>query len=125
VARIAGVNVPDNKKVWVALTRIHGIGRTTAKKVCVQAGIDYEHKMKDLDEGQIGKLREVINANCTVEGDLRKQVAMNIQSLISMKSYRGLRHRLKLPIKGRTRSNARVRKGRKAVPIAGKKKVTK
>ncbi len=125
MARIAGVNIPANKKVEISLTYIYGIGRKRSAKICQQADVDFSKKVNDLTEGEIIKLREVIDSTYVVEGDLRREVSMNIKNLMDIKCYRGLRHMKKLPVRGqRTHTNARTRKG-KAVAIAGKKKVTK
>lgn len=125
MARIAGVNIPTNKKVSIALTYIYGIGSKFAADICVTANIDSNKRVNQLDDAAILKLREVIDAGYMVEGDLRREVATNIKSLMDMKCYRGIRHMRKLPVRGqRTHTNARTRKG-KAVAIAGKKKVTK
>lgn len=125
MARIAGVNIPTDKRVHIALTYIHGIGRTSALKICQKCGIGDGTafpRVKDMDEGDIAKVRAEIDAQFQVEGDLRREVSMNIKRLMDMKSYRGLRHRAKLPVRGqRTSTNARTRKG-PAKPIAGKKK---
>lgn len=122
MARIAGVNIPTNKRVEVALTYIHGIGSTTAKKICSELNFTPERRVSELVDAEVIQLREFIDKNVVVEGDLRREVAMNIKRLMDLKSYRGLRHRSKLPVRGqRTHTNARTRKG-KAVPIAGKKK---
>jgi small subunit ribosomal protein S13 len=122
MARIAGVNIPTNKRVEIALTYIHGIGRTKAKEITAQLGIPSERRVQDLTDQEVLQIRESIDAGHTVEGDLRRQVAMNIKRLMDLASYRGLRHRKGLPVRGqRTHTNARTRKG-KAKPIAGKKK---
>jgi small subunit ribosomal protein S13 len=122
MARIAGVNVPDKKRTPIALTYVHGIGRTTAFKICEKLKIDVQKRMGELDEDTLNAIRAEIDATCTIEGDLRRQVSMNIKRLLDMKSYRGLRHRLNLPVRGqRTKTNARTRKG-PAKAIAGKKK---
>jgi small subunit ribosomal protein S13 len=123
MARIAGVNVPDKKRVPIALTYIHGIGRTTSFKLCEKLGIDLSIRMGELDEDTLNKIRaEIDTAEFTIEGDLRRQVSMNIKRLMDMKCYRGLRHRGGLPVNGqRTKTNARTRKG-PAKAIAGKKK---
>jgi small subunit ribosomal protein S13 len=122
VARIAGVNIPTNKRVEVALTYIHGIGRTKAKEICGRLTIPEERRVSELTDAEVLQLRELIDAEHTVEGDLRREVAMNIKRLMDLASYRGLRHRKGLPVRGqRTHTNARTRKG-KAKPIAGKKK---
>ena len=122
MARIAGVNIPTNKRVEIALTYIHGIGRTKAKEITTRLGIPTERRVQDLTDQEVLQIRESIDADYTVEGDLRRQVAMNIKRLMDLGSYRGLRHRRGLPVRGqRTHTNARTRKG-KAKPIAGKKK---
>ncbi len=111
MARIAGINIPVNKHTWVALTSIYGVGRTTAYKVCNEAGVDPSTKVKDLAEPQVEGLRNEI-AKLTVEGDLRRDVNMNIKRLMDLGSYRGIRHRRGLPMRGqRTQTNARTRKG--------------
>lgn len=123
MARIAGVNVPDNKRVPIALTYVHGIGRTTAFKICEKLGIDVQLRMGQADDETLNKIRsEIENSGIKIEGDLRREVSMNIKRLLDMKCYRGLRHRSGLPVNGQnTRTNARTRKG-PAKPIAGKKK---
>jgi small subunit ribosomal protein S13 len=122
VARIAGVNIPTNKRVIIALTYIHGIGRTTAVQIADKLGIAHTARVQDLSDEEILRIREAIDADFTVEGDLRRQTAMNIKRLMDLRAYRGLRHRSGLPVRGqRTHTNARTRKG-KAKPIAGKKK---
>ena len=125
MARIAGVNIPTNKLVNIGLTYIYGIGRKTANDICKKAGIPADRRVSDLTDAETLKLREIIDAGYQVEGDLRREVAMNIKRLVDLGCYRGLRHRKKLPVRGqRTHTNARTRKG-KAIAIAGKKKVTK
>jgi len=122
VARIAGVNLPSNKRVIVALTYIHGIGPTTARKIAEKLGIDQGRRVQDLTDAEVLQIRETIDADHQVEGDLRRDTAMNIKRLMDLACYRGLRHRKGLPVRGqRTHTNARTRKG-KAKPIAGKKK---
>ena len=122
MARIAGGNIPTNKRVLIALTYIHGIGRTTALELCNACEIDLQTRVNEMTEDQETRLREMIANDLTVEGDLRRNVSMNIKRLMDLGCYRGLRHRRKLPVRGqRTHTNARTRKG-KAVPIAGKKK---
>ncbi|MBT8131345.1 MAG: 30S ribosomal protein S13 [Gammaproteobacteria bacterium] len=111
MARIAGINVPDHKHSVIALTHIFGVGRTTASKICKAAGIDPHVKIKDLAEPEVDKIREQI-AKMSVEGDLRRETAMNIKRLMDLGTYRGIRHRRGLPLRGqRTRTNARTRKG--------------
>jgi len=122
MARIAGVNIPTNKRVEVALTYIHGIGQTKAKQIIAKLGIAPDRRVQDLSDQEVLRIREEIDANYNVEGDLRRETAMNIKRLMDLASYRGLRHRKGLPVRGqRTHTNARTRKG-KAKPIAGKKK---
>jgi small subunit ribosomal protein S13 len=122
MARIAGVNIPSNKRVEIALTYIHGIGRTKARQIAEKLGIARERRVQDLTDQEVLQIRESIDQSHTVEGDLRREVAMNIKRLMDLASYRGLRHRKGLPVRGqRTHTNARTRKG-KARPIAGKKK---
>lgn len=122
MARIAGVNVPVNKRVEIALTYIYGIGHTTAKNICSKAGIPSDKRVNQLVDADVVKLREIIDNDCVVEGDLRRIVSMNIKNMMDLGHYRGLRHRRKLPVRGqRTHTNARTRKG-KAKAIAGKKK---
>jgi small subunit ribosomal protein S13 len=122
VARIAGVNVPSQKRVEIALTYIYGIGHQTAIKICEAANIDRSRRMNELSEDEVAQIREVIDQTYQVEGDLRRVISMNIKRLVDLGCYRGLRHRKGLPVRGqRTHTNARTRKG-KAKPIAGKKK---
>ncbi len=122
MARISGVNIPTGKRVEVALTYIHGIGLTSAKEICKKNGITPERRVNDLSDAEVIKIRETIDAEYLVEGDRRRDVAMNIKRLLDLGTYRGLRHRKRLPVRGqRTSTNARTRKG-KAVAIAGKKK---
>ena len=122
MARIAGVNIPTNKRVIIALTYIHGIGRTTAVQIADKLGIDHTRRVQDLTDEEVLRIRETIDSEYSVEGDLRRNTAMNIKRLMDLRSYRGLRHRNGLPVRGqRTHTNARTRKG-KAKPIAGKKK---
>ena len=126
MARIAGVNVPDNKRAIIALTYIHGMGRTSALKICADCGIDQTRRMKDLTEDELNLIRKEIESDkYMIEGDLRRELALNVKRLMDMRSYRGLRHRAKLPARGqRTKTNARTRKGPRK-PVAGKKPVTK
>jgi small subunit ribosomal protein S13 len=124
VARIAGVNIPTQKRVVIALQYIHGIGPKLAKDVCAKAGIPEERRVNQLTDAEVLQIRETIDRDYAVEGDLRRDVAMNIKRLMDLGCYRGLRHRRGLPVRGqRTHTNARTRKG-KARPIAGKKKAT-
>lgn len=122
MARIAGVNIPTGKRVPIALTYITGIGNTTAAKICEDTGIEMTRRVNDLSDAEVLKIREYIDANLTVEGDLRRETTMNIKRLMDLGCYRGLRHRRNLPVRGqRTSTNARTRKG-PAKAIAGKKK---
>ncbi|MBU0917349.1 MULTISPECIES: 30S ribosomal protein S13 [Aquabacterium] len=120
MARIAGINIPPHKHTEIGLTSIYGIGRTTAQKICSAAGIPFNKKIKELTDGDLEKIREEVG-KLTIEGDLRRELSMNIKRLMDLGCYRGFRHRRGLPMRGqRTRTNARTRKGpRKA--IAGKK----
>ena len=121
MARIAGVDIPRDKRVVVSLTYIYGIGATTAKKICEATGISEDTRVKDLTEEEEGKIRTEVE-KFKVEGDLRRDTALNIKRLMEIGSYRGIRHRKGLPVRGqKTKTNARTRKG-KARPIAGKKK---
>ncbi|BDY03213.1 MULTISPECIES: 30S ribosomal protein S13 [Ferrimonas] len=111
MARIAGINIPEHKHAVVALTAIFGVGRTRAQQICAEAGIAEDVKIKDLDESTIDKVRDVVG-QFTVEGDLRREISMNIKRLMDLGCYRGLRHRRSLPLRGqRTKTNARTRKG--------------
>ena len=122
MARIAGVNIPTNKRVLIALTYIHGIGRAKAQQIIEKIGIPEAKRVNQLSDDEVLKIRELIDREFHVEGDLRREVAMNIKRLMDLGCYRGLRHRRSLPVRGqRTHTNARTRKG-KAKPIAGKKK---
>jgi small subunit ribosomal protein S13 len=126
MARIAGVNIPLNKRVEIGLTYIYGIGRPTANKILAQVGIEPDRKVRDLTEEEVVKLREAIDAGPTVEGDLRREVSQNIKRLQEIGCYRGLRHRRGLPVRGQnTKTNARTRKGPKRMQVAGKKKAGK
>ncbi|MGV3279158.1 30S ribosomal protein S13 [Rickettsiales bacterium LUAb2] len=121
MARIAGINIPTAKRLEIALTYIYGIGNTSAKNICEKCNISLDKRVKDLTEQETQKLREVIDKDYSVEGDLRREVYMNIKKLMDLGCYRGLRHRKGLPVRGqRTHTNARTRKG-PAVAIAGKK----
>jgi len=125
LARIAGVNIPTNKRVLIALTYIHGIGRAKAQQIVDKVGIPEAKRVSQLSDDEVLRIRELIDREFHVEGDLRREVAMNIKRLMDLGCYRGLRHRRGLPVRGqRTHTNARTRKG-PAKPIAGKKKVTK
>ena len=125
MARISGVNIPTNKKVNIALTYIYGIGRKISLDICNSASIDINKRVNELNEDEVNKIRDLIDKDYSVEGDLRRKISLDIKRLNDLGCYRGLRHRKKLPVRGqRTHTNARTRKG-KAVAIAGKKKVTK
>ncbi len=125
MARIAGVDIPRDKRVEVALTYIYGIGRTTSKEILKATQIDPNIRVKDLDENQLARLREYIDRNYQVEGDLRREVNMNIKRMMEIGCYRGLRHRRNLPVRGqRTRTNARTRRGARKT-VAGKKRARK
>ncbi len=125
MARIAGVNLPTNKRVRIALRYIYGIGPTNAVEICERVGIAADRRVNQLTEDEIIRIRDTIDRDYTVEGDLRREVAMNIKRLMDLGCYKGLRHRKGLPVRGqRTHTNARTRKG-PSKPIAGKKKVTK
>ena len=122
MSRIAGVNIPVGKRVPIALTYIHGIGRTSAEKICEITGVDVKTRVNDLTDDELTRIREEIDRSHIVEGDLRRETAMNIKRLMDLGCYRGLRHRKGLPVRGQgTKNNARTRKG-KSVPVAGKKK---
>jgi small subunit ribosomal protein S13 len=126
VARIAGVNIPTNKRVEVALRYIHGIGPAKAKQICEKTSIPGERRVSELSDAEVIQIREVIDQDHLVEGDLRREVAMNVKRLMDLGCYRGLRHRRGLPVRGqRTHTNARTRKGPKRMSVAGKKKVKK
>ena len=122
MARIAGVNIPTNKRVLIALQYIHGIGPAIAEQICEKVNIDRSRRVNELSDAEVIQVREVIDSDVMVEGDLRRETAMNIKRLMDLGCYRGLRHRRKLPVRGqRTHTNARTRKG-PAKAIAGKKK---
>ena len=123
MARIAGVDLPRDKRVEVALTYIYGIGRSTSKKILQETGINPDTRVRDLTEEEVIRLRDYVDKNCKVEGDLRREISLNIKRLIEIGCYRGLRHRRGLPVRGqRTKTNARTRKGpRKTVGVRRKK----
>ncbi len=126
MARIAGVDLPQNKQVWVGLTYIYGIGRSRSLDLLDKAQVDGTTRVKDLTEDEARRIREVITEEGRVEGDLRKEISQNIKRLIEIGSYRGVRHRRGLPVRGqRTSTNARTRKGPRRMAIAGKKQVKK
>ena len=122
VARIEGVNIPDNKVVGISLTYVYGIGRTTAKKIVEKAGVDWGKRVNDLGEDELNRIRDIIKSGYEVEGELRRTISMNIKRLMDIACFRGLRHRKGLPVRGqRTKTNARTRKGPRKT-VAGKKK---
>ena len=126
MARIAGINIPLNKRVEVGLTYIYGIGQPSARKIAIALGLSPDTKVRDLTEEEVAQLRAHIDGNLTVEGDLRRERSQNVKRLMEIGCYRGLRHRRGLPVNGqRTKTNARTRKGPKRMSIAGKKKVKK
>ncbi len=126
MARISGVNIPLNKRVEIGLTYIYGIGRSTSNKLLAEIGIEPDRKVRDLTEEEVIKLREAIDKDVMVEGDLRRERSQNVKRLQEIGSYRGLRHRRGLPVHGQnTKTNARTRKGPKRMQVAGKKKATK
>jgi len=126
MARIAGVDLPQNKQVWIGLTSIFGVGRTRARQVLELSGVEGATKVKDLTEDEARRIREVIQEEGRVEGDLRKEVSQNIRRLMEIGSYRGVRHRRGLPVRGqRTHTNARSRKGPRRGAVAGRKQVRK
>ena len=125
MARIAGVDLAPNKRLWIGMTAIYGIGQTRAKKLCAKANVDYFKKIKDMTEEEINQVRNAIEAEGRVEGDLRKEIQMNIRRLIEIQCYRGIRHRRNLPVRGqRTHTNARTRKGPRKGTVSTKKKAT-
>lgn len=122
MARIAGVNIPTEKKVWVSLTYIYGIGPVTSKNILESAKVNADSRVKDLSDDEIGRIRDIIDASFKVEGDLRREVGLNIKRLMDLGNYRGLRHRRGLPVRGqRTQTNARTRKGPRAGGVVKKK----
>jgi small subunit ribosomal protein S13 len=126
MARISGVNIPLNKRVEIGLTYIYGIGRPMSNKLLAEAGIEPDRKVRDLTEEEVVKLRDLIDSDMTVEGDLRRERSQNIKRLQEIGCYRGLRHRRGLPVRGQnTKTNARTRKGPKRMQVAGKKKAGK
>lgn len=125
MARISGVNIPDAKRVEIALTYIHGIGDTTARKILASTGVNPDTRVKDLTESEVSKLREFIDKNHRVEGDLQREVSQNIKRLKEINSYRGLRHKANLPAHGqRTKTNARTKRGKKVTMGSGRKKAS-
>ena len=126
MARISGVNIPLNKRAEIGLTYIYGIGRSTSNKLLAELGIEQDRKVRDLTEDEVIRLRELIDGQLSVEGDLRRERSQNIKRLQEIGCYRGLRHRRGLPVRGQnTKTNARTRKGPKRMQVAGKKKVKK
>ncbi len=126
MARISGINIPLNKRVEIGLTYIYGIGRSTSNKLLAEVGVEPDRKVRDLTEEEVIKLRELIDGSVTVEGDLRRERSQSIKRLQEIGSYRGLRHRRGLPVRGQnTKTNARTRKGPKRMQVAGRKKAGK
>jgi small subunit ribosomal protein S13 len=126
MARIAGVNIPLNKRVEIGLTYIYGVGRPAANEILAKLGIEPDRYVRDLTDGEISQLREIIDTEHVVEGDLRRERSQNVKRLMEIGCYRGLRHRRGLPVRGQnTKTNARTRKGPKRMQVAGKKKATK
>ena len=126
MARIAGVNVPLNKRVEVGLTYVYGIGRSTSNQILAEAGVSPDTYVRDLTEDEVTKIRDLVDRDLTVEGDLRRERSQNVKRLMEIGCYRGLRHRRGMPVRGqRTKTNARTRKGPKRMQVAGKKKATK
>lgn len=126
MARIAGVDIPSHKRLVVALTYIHGIGRNLAREITTKAGIERHVRVKDLTEEQVGNIIKIIDASYTVEGDLRKETSMNMKRLMEINCYRGVRHKRNLPVRGqRTHTNARTRKGPKKAAVKTKRVLTK
>jgi small subunit ribosomal protein S13 len=124
MARIAGVDLPPNKRLWVGLTSIYGIGQARARTLCAKANVEETKKIKDMTEEEVNHVRQAIESEGRVEGDLRKEIQMNIRRLIEIQCYRGIRHRRNLPVRGqRTHTNARTRKGPRRGAVAAKKKV--
>jgi small subunit ribosomal protein S13 len=122
LARIAGIDLPRNKRIEVALTYVFGVGRSASQEILSKAGVDFNTRSDNLTEEEVAKIRKVIDSDCTVEGDLRREVTMNIKRLMDLGCYRGLRHRRGLPVRGqKTKTNARTRKGPRKT-VAGKKK---
>jgi small subunit ribosomal protein S13 len=123
LARIAGIDLPRNKRIEISLTYIYGIGRTTATRVLKEAGVDFAAKTGELNDAEITRIRQVIDSTCKVEGDLRREISMNIKRLMDLGCYRGLRHRRSLPVRGqRTHTNARTRKGPRRSVVGKRKK---
>jgi small subunit ribosomal protein S13 len=126
MARIAGINIPLNKRVEVGLTYIYGIGRSTSNNLLAEVGIEPDRKVRDLTDDEVVKLRDALERNVSVEGDLRRERSQNVKRLMEIGCYRGLRHRRGLPVRGqRTKTNARTRKGPRRMQVAGKRKATK
>jgi small subunit ribosomal protein S13 len=124
MARIAGVDLPPQKRLWIGLTAIYGIGQQRAKRLCAKVSVDHFKKIRDLTEDEVNRIRQAIESEGRVEGDLRKEIQMNIRRLIEIQCYRGIRHRRNLPVRGqRTHTNARTRKGPRRGAVAAKKKV--
>src|ERR1700727_1535785 len=124
MARVAGVDLPPNKRLWIGLTAIYGIGQARAKALALKANVDHTKKIKDLTEEELTAIRAAIKSEGRIEGDLRKETQMNVRRLIEIQAYRGIRHRRNLPVRGqRTHTNARTRKGPRRGAVAAKKKV--
>jgi len=124
MARIAGVDLPPQKRLWIGLTSIYGIGQVRSKRIAESANVDWNKKVRDLTEDEVNRLRQQIEKEGRVEGDLRKEIQMNIRRLIEIQAYRGIRHRRNLPVRGqRTHTNARTRKGPRRGAVAAKKQV--
>jgi small subunit ribosomal protein S13 len=126
MARIAGINIPLNKRVEIGLTYIYGIGRPTSNEILAEIGVEPDRKVRDLTDDEVAKLRDIIDRDYVVEGDLRRERSQNVKRLMEIGCYRGLRHRRGLPVRGQnTKTNARTRKGPKRMQVAGKKKAGK
>ena len=126
MARIAGINIPLNKRVEIGLTYVYGIGRPTSNEILAELGIEPDRKVRDLTDDEVSKLRDIIDRDYVVEGDLRRERSQNIKRLMEIGCYRGMRHRRGLPVRGQnTKTNARTRKGPKRMQVAGKKKAGK
>jgi small subunit ribosomal protein S13 len=126
MARIVGVDLPPRKRAEIGLTYIYGVGRTRAKSILFRCGIEFDKKIQDLTEDEVARIRQILEDEGSSEGDLRKEISLNVKRLIEMGSYRGLRHRRSLPVRGqRTHTNARTRKGPRRATVAGKKKAGK
>lgn len=126
MARIAGINIPDNKRVEIALTYVYGIGTSQSRKILEAVQIDFDRRVKDITEPELNKIRDLINANYQVEGDLNREISGNIKRLKEINAYRGLRHKANLPVRGqRTKTNARTKRGKRVVVGSGRKPISK